>query len=70
MLGPSAARLLQALAKPQLSDSDIQDYLDRLDAQEAAPGSALVREAGQRRRGSPGRLVGGLKLCLADPRPQ
>lgn len=70
MLGPSAARLLQALAKPQLSDSDIQDYLDRLDAQEAAPGSALVRGAGQRRLGSPRRLGGGLGLFRAGLRPQ
>lgn len=43
MLGAPSAKLLQALAKPQLIDSDIQDYLDRLDEEEAAPGSARVR---------------------------
>lgn len=49
MLGAPAARLLQALAKPQLSDSDVRDYLDRLDAQEVGAGSALVRAQSGRR---------------------
>ncbi len=69
MLGAPSARLLQALAKPQLCDSDIQDYLDRLD-EEAAPGSALVRELGQRRWGRSRRSAGPLNRVWIVPRLQ